>query len=88
MYIYEQTDYDLSCAGTLQRQYDQDMADHLWDERSLAHDRGPRLLCTDFQPGDIVNCVYIFGETVLVSQHEYGKCPYLLPKHYQKEAAQ
>lgn len=85
--IYCLPGYNLSCAGTLRHQYDKFMTYHLYNERRLAHDRGPRQNCVDLQSGDIVNCVYLFGETILINQHRYGECLYLLSTTCQQEAS-
>lgn len=77
--IYTQG-YSVSCAGTCLDHYDQSHMLHLWDERRLAHDRGPHMSCSNLKPGDTVTCLYIFGETLLVQKHLYGECPYLLKK--------
>ena len=72
--------YDVSCAGTNLDHYDESKVWHFWDERRLAHNRGPHRDCCNLKPWDTVTCLYIFGETLLVQKHLYGKCPYLLKK--------
>jgi len=74
--------YDVSCCVPDHFPYDKDQLRHLWNECRLAHDRGPHEVCSDLRPGDIVTCLYIFGETLLVQRHPYGECLHLLKKEY------
>lgn len=34
--------------------------------------------CDKLTPNDTVECLYMFGETVLITTHKYGQCPYKL----------
>lgn len=50
-------------------------AARLAHSRSLTH---PNRSCCDFDSADIMRCYYLFGETLMVSQHPFGQCPWKL----------
>ena len=50
------------------------------DESRLGHTPHSPKECRKLGPGDVFDCYYIFGETVLHTVHGFGECPYLKGK--------
>lgn len=44
-----------------------------WSCRLL---HGADIRCNDLTPNSIVDCYYLFGETLFITTHLYGECPW------------
>jgi hypothetical protein len=57
--------------------YSDEKWEPFYESRRLGHCSKTPKPCTELGPGDMFDCYYLFGETILHTIHAFGECPYL-----------